>query len=61
MMIYQLHKETSEVSEELLSLAGGPCREAVFQHLQTKCWEQGRTTQNAGVCDHREGLSWSAN
>ncbi|XP_026378541.1 uncharacterized protein LOC113272978 [Papaver somniferum] len=56
--IYQLHKETSQVSEELLSLAGGPCREALSFNIytvngyrfQTKRWEQGRTTQNAGVC-----------
>ncbi|KAI3868580.1 hypothetical protein MKW92_014562 [Papaver armeniacum] len=55
--IYQLQRETGQVSTELYSLAGGPCREATSfkgyilkgYRFHTRDWEKKRKTQNSGV------------
>ncbi|MCL7036852.1 hypothetical protein MKW94_003850 [Papaver nudicaule] len=55
--IYDLQRETRQVSKELYSLAGGPCREAVSfrgyilkgYRFHTRDWEKQRKTQNSGI------------
>ncbi|MCL7033879.1 hypothetical protein MKW94_008331, partial [Papaver nudicaule] len=55
--IYELQRETGQVSKKLYSLAGGPCREAVSfrgyifkgYRFHTSDWEKQRKTQNNGI------------